>query len=75
MADFVEKKTADTAAHEVPSDDNSQEGTDNLHVEILKGSEALAAAIRKEDPSPWTPALWKLYGFCALAFLCSTMNG
>lgn len=73
MATIDEKKSVTPVAHEV-SNEGSQDG-EGPHVEVVKGSEALAAAIRKENPSPWTPNLFKLYAFCILTFLCSTMNG
>lgn len=56
-------------------DSYHNERLDGLHVEVLKGSEALANAIRLEPPKPFSKALLKLYLFCCLAFLCSTING
>ena len=73
MDSIEEKKTAVAHLQEVPLE-GSQDG-EGLRVEVVKGSEALAAAIRKENPSPWTRNLFKLYAFCLVAFLCSTMNG
>ncbi|KAK9489360.1 major facilitator superfamily domain, general substrate transporter [Lipomyces doorenjongii] len=59
--------------------DNSNEKVDDNIVPITKvafqGSEALALAILKEKPSPWTKAHLRIYVFCIIAFLCSTMNG
>lgn len=76
MASFEDKKTAGEVTQEVNSQEaSSQDGSDNLNVEVVKGSEALAAAIRKEKPHPFSPNLCKLYLMCTLAFLCSTMNG
>lgn len=76
MASFEDKKTAGEVTQEISSGElSSQDGNDNLNVEVVKGSEALAAAIRKEKPRPFSPNHCKLYLMCCLAFLCSTMNG
>lgn len=45
------------------------------HHEGLPSADALAEAMAKEKLSPWSRPLLKLYGYCAVAFLCSTMNG
>lgn len=45
------------------------------HDEGLPSREALAQALQAQKPSPWSPNLRKLYVFCVIAFLCSTMNG
>lgn len=45
------------------------------HDEGMPSREALLEALRAEKPSPWSPNLRKLYVFCLIAFLCSTMNG
>ena len=65
------EKTSVEATEFATSKVNSRE----VHVEVIKGSEALVAAIRLEKPKPWTPTLLKLYAYCAIAFLCSSMNG
>lgn len=41
----------------------------------LPHADAMAEALLTEKPSAWTKAMFKLYGFCVIAFLCSTMNG
>lgn len=45
------------------------------HGEGLPSREALIEALKREKPSPWSPNLRKLYVFCVIAFLCSSMNG
>lgn len=45
------------------------------HDEGLPTRQALLEALRTEKLSPWSPNLRKLYVFCVIAFLCSTMNG
>jgi len=43
--------------------------------QVVQGSEALAAALAKEAPQPWSGASFTLYFCCLVAFFCSTMNG
>jgi hypothetical protein len=45
------------------------------HDEGLPSRQTLLEALKAQKPSPWSPNLRKLYGFCVIAFLCSTMNG
>jgi hypothetical protein len=45
------------------------------HDEGLPTRQALLEALKAEKPSPWSPNLRKLYVFCVIAFLCSSMNG
>ncbi|KAJ5294668.1 hypothetical protein PENANT_c006G04169 [Penicillium antarcticum] len=45
------------------------------HDEGLPSRQPLLEALQAQKPSPWSPNLRKLYGFCVIAFLCSTMNG
>lgn len=45
------------------------------HDEGLPNREALIEALKTQKPSPWSPNLRKLYVFCVIAFLCSSMNG
>lgn len=45
------------------------------HDEELPSRQALISSLQVQKPSPWSPGLRKLYGFCLIAFLCSTMNG
>jgi hypothetical protein len=54
-----------------------EETTHVLHHETHKNAfpEGMAEAIAAAKLSPWSRPLLKLYGFCAVAFLCSTMNG
>ncbi|OOQ86896.1 lactose permease [Penicillium brasilianum] len=46
-----------------------------IHDEGLPTRQALLEALKAERPSPWSPNLRKLYVFCLIAFLCSSMNG
>ncbi len=57
------------------TDSSHDEQQDGLHVEVIRGSEALANALRLEPPNWHSKALLQLYGFCVVAFLCSTING
>jgi hypothetical protein len=45
------------------------------HDEGLPTRQALIEALQAQKPDPWSPNLRKLYFFCVIAFLCSTMNG
>lgn len=65
----VAKTSGDFAA------DKSNEAGETVHEEVLPSAEALAEAMAHGTPSPWSKSLLKLYCFCAVAFLCSTMNG
>lgn len=64
-------KTPDeeTRAVEVPLEKTAS------HDEGLPSRQALMMALQAEKPNPWSPGLRKLYVFCIIAFLCSTMNG
>ncbi|KAK9319315.1 general substrate transporter [Lipomyces orientalis] len=67
-----------TTVDDVYVDNTAEKAESSMPVQSTRqvsGSEALEAAILKEKPSPWTKAHLKVYAFCALAFLCSTMNG
>ena len=58
------------------SQEFATEKADALHSEDhVQHAEAMAEAIAVEKPSPWTKPLIKLYCYCVIAFLCSTMNG
>ncbi|KAH0594777.1 hypothetical protein MHUMG1_07612 [Metarhizium humberi] len=65
----VAKTSGDFAA------DKGNEAGEAVHEEVLPSAEALAEAMAHGTPSPWSKSLLKLYCFCAVAFLCSTMNG
>lgn len=47
------------------------------HVQETKevANVGLAAALEQSKPSPWTRAMFKLYGFLFVAFLNSCING
>ncbi|KAK9233747.1 hypothetical protein V1525DRAFT_392170, partial [Lipomyces kononenkoae] len=56
--------------------DESTDKVDHVKGEKrIQGSEALAFAVLKENPKPFSRRHVQLYCFCVLAFLCSTMNG
>lgn len=46
-----------------------------VHYDANPSPEEMAEAIAAAKLSPWSRPLLKLYCFCAVAFLCSTMNG
>ncbi|OAQ65486.1 MFS monosaccharide transporter [Pochonia chlamydosporia 170] len=67
--EHISKSSSDFAA------EKNNDATQVVHEDILPSAEGLAEAMAMAKPSPWSKPLLKLYGFCAVAFLCSTMNG
>ncbi|OAA38497.1 General substrate transporter [Beauveria brongniartii RCEF 3172] len=51
------------------------DGTEVLHYDAHPSAEEMAEAIASAKIAPLSRPLLKLYCFCAVAFLCSTMNG
>lgn len=75
--EVAERERTDKQEHMVTkeTDSGETEQLDGHHLEVIRGSEALANAIRLEPPNWRSKQLVKLYGFCIVAFLCSTING
>lgn len=65
----ISKSSSDFAA------EKNHDTTEVVHHDILPSADGLAEAMAYGKPSPWSKPLLKLYGYCAVAFLCSTMNG
>ena len=65
----ISKSSSDFAA------EKKLDATEVVHQDVLPSADALAEAMAYGKPSPWSKPLLKLYGYCAVAFLCSTMNG
>ncbi|KAM3459005.1 hypothetical protein MY3296_000152 [Beauveria thailandica] len=51
------------------------DGAEVLHYDAHPSAEEMAEAIASAKVAPLSRPLLKLYCFCAVAFLCSTMNG
>lgn len=60
-----------------PADDKFKVSVEKAasHDEGLLSRQALIEALETAKPLPWSPNLRKLYGFCVIASLCSSMNG
>ncbi|EGX89728.1 MFS monosaccharide transporter, putative [Cordyceps militaris CM01] len=67
---------ADTNPKHKPSMEKSDiDVAEVLHCDTHPSAEEMAEAIAAAKLSPLSRPLLKLYGFCVIAFLCSTMNG
>lgn len=52
-----------------------EDAAEVVHYDAHPSAEEMAEALAAAKLSPWSRPLLKLYCFCAVAFLCSTMNG
>lgn len=68
---------ADNAKEHKSSIDEKSGGSvaEVVHCDAQPSSEEMAEAIASAKLSALSRPLLKLYCFCAIAFLCSTMNG
>ncbi len=64
-----------TTEHKSSIEKNGDDVAEVLHYDAHPSAEEMAEAIAAAKLSALSRPLLKLYCFCAIAFLCSTMNG
>lgn len=57
------------------AEEKNNDATHVVHKDVLPSPDDPAEAMAHGKTSPWSMPLLKLFGFCAVACLCSTMNG
>lgn len=71
----TESVHSQTAEEKGSSEMNHLENVESVRVEVLQGSMALDLAKRNDPPNPWSHSMLRLYGFLAVGYLCSALNG
>ena len=57
------------------SDDRKHDPDDVAHHDVKSVDARKGVLAAEKSPRKWSRPLLELYGYCAIAFLCSTMNG
>lgn len=71
----AESLHSQTTENKGSSEMSHLEMADGVRVEVLQGSMALDLAKRTDPPNPWSRSMLRLYGFLAVGYLCSALNG